>query len=141
MAVMSPATRALLRRDIGALGPQVAAGVCHSRQRNASTTWSVWCQFCSDLHLDPGLSSVRDPVPYLLLFANRWRDGRLAPKGQPVRARSVEDAIRHVGQAFAFLGETDPRLNIHGKIDRRISRIIRGWKKSDPHPTRKQPVP
>jgi hypothetical protein len=46
-----------------------------------------------------------------------------------------------VGQAFAAVGAQDPRLNAHGKLDFRLSRIIRSWKREDPPTKRKKPVP
>ena len=87
------------------------------------------------------MSQVADPVMLLQLFGVRWRDGRISPSGEPNRARSVEDAIRFVGQKFSSLGAADPRLDAAGKQDFRLRRMYSAWKKVDDPPTRVEPVP
>lgn len=84
---------------------------------------------------------MADPVPILQAFGLRWRDGRIAPSGDPNRARSVEDAIRLVGQKFSLLGAKDPRLDSTGKQDFRLRRMYSAWKKLDDPPARVEPVP
>ena len=93
------------------------------------------------MHIPPSLSTVRDPIPYLQIFARRYRDGRLAPSGRQVRSRTVEDALRSVGQAFSALGAPDPREAAPNKIDFRLQRQLRGYKRQDPAPTRVRPIP
>lgn len=46
-----------------------------------------------------------------------------------------------MAQAFTYLGRDDPRLNKYGKIDFRLSRLVRSWKKDDGPSQRKRPVP
>jgi hypothetical protein len=77
----------------------------------------------------------------LQLFANRYRDGILALSHTQVRARTVEGALRAVGQSFASLGLPDPRLQPSGKLDLRLSRQISAYKKQDPPPSRVKPIP
>jgi hypothetical protein len=71
----------------------------------------------------------------------QYRNGVIAPSGYSVRARTVEDAVRAVGQTFAAVGSQDPRLNSHGKIDFRLQRQISRYKKQDPLPNRVKPIP
>jgi hypothetical protein len=53
-----------------------------------------------------------------MVFARRWRDGRITPLGNAVRARTPEDAVRQVGQAFTAMGAHDPGLPIAKPISR-----------------------
>ena len=46
-----------------------------------------------------------------------------------------------MGQAFALVGATDPRLNIHGRTDLRLQRLFRAYEKADPPPDRVKPLP
>ena len=80
-------------------------------------------------------------MPLLLLFAQQYRTGTIAPGRNPVRARTVEDAIRTIGQAYARLGSPDPRLNLHGDLDFRLSSLYRAWQRDDAPPTRVKPLP
>jgi thiol-disulfide isomerase/thioredoxin len=130
-----------LRGDLDAMPHDIAHGVCPSRVVSAQNTWKIWCHFCDSINVDPGLSQFQDPFPVLYAFARRWRDGRLAPRGKPVRARTAEDAVRAVGQAFSQLGAPDPCLTNLGKMDLRLTRVITGWKRTDPSPERRKPVP
>lgn len=59
------------------------------------------------MQLDPYLRTEDpnfDPIPFLQVFATRYRDGSIAARGNPVRARTVEDALRAVAQEMATLG-------------------------------------
>ena len=84
------------------------AGVTAARGRSADTAWQRWADFCAVHHLDPTLQDLRDPVPILQVYAYRYRTGTLAPSQRPVRSRTVEDSLRHVGQTLAALGSPDP---------------------------------
>jgi hypothetical protein len=46
-----------------------------------------------------------------------------------------------VAKGFTELGAPDPRLNIHGAIDKRLSTLYKGMKNQDPAATRVKPVP
>ncbi|KAI2505060.1 hypothetical protein MHU86_9416 [Fragilaria crotonensis] len=72
---------------------------------------------------------------------SRYRDGSIAPGRRPVRARTVEDAVRTVGQAYTRLGAPDPRLNIHGSVDYRLTSLYRAWQRADEPPSRVKPLP
>jgi hypothetical protein len=60
----------------------------------------------------------------------------IAPRGQPVRAGTVDGALRAVGQGFARMGTRDIRKKATGDIDFRIQCQIRGWELEDDPPTR-----
>ena len=75
------------------------------------------------------------------MFAQRYRDGRIAPSQRRVKSRTVEDALCAVGQKFASVGSKDLRNDSSGRIDHRIKRQLRSFKRADPPPTRVKPVP
>lgn len=85
--------------------------------------------------------TVADPVPVLQLYSRQYRIGTISPSGRPVRSRTVEDAVRAVGQAFTSVGAADPRLNLFGKLDFRLQRQLACYTKRDPPPSRVKPVP
>jgi len=117
------------------------AGVTASRARSADSAWQRWADFCALHHLDPTLQDIRDPVPILQVYAYRYRTGSLAPSQRPVRSRTVEDSLRHVGQTLAALGSPDPRLNAAGRIDFRLQRQLSCYSRQDPPPNRVKPIP
>jgi hypothetical protein len=92
-------------------------------------------------NIDPYLKTWADPVPILQVFGERYRDGRLAPLKNPIKAHTVEDALRAVGQAHARLGAPDPRMDTFGGIDFRIQRHIKSYHKVDVPPRRVKPIP
>jgi hypothetical protein len=109
---------------------------------SATATWRIWETFCARSNIRSDLQDIPgDPVPILLLFAQQYRTGRIAPSEKGVRSRTVEDAVRHVAQAFTRVGAVDPRLNVFGEIDYRLQAVLRTWKKVDPPPTRVKPLP
>ena len=115
-------TAAEFRADIAALPAEMAAGVTSQRANMANSHWHIWCEFCARHGHDPGLSRIHDPIPWLQVFMRRFRDGRLAPRGNPVSARHAEDAVRSVGQALAQLGAGDPRQDPRtSRLDFRLS--------------------
>ena len=127
MDALPPHERLVLENDLRSLRTSIHQGVNPKRVVQADTIWAIWEGFFAELRIDPGLSTARDPLPYLLLFGERFHDGRLAPAGNPVSARHAEDAVRHVGQAFSAMGLADPRLNHRsGKTDFRLQRLVLG---------------
>ena len=85
--------------------------------------------------------AIRDPVPVFTLFAQRYRIGALATGRHAVRARTVEDAVRAVGQAYARMGAPDPRLNAHCDVDFCLTSLYQLWHKDDAPPQRVKPLP
>ena len=110
------------------------------RAVSRNNLWVVWRSFCEENNLSPLLDSLVDKVPLLAAFMRRYRDGRLAIQGKPIRARSVEDVARQIAKAFTELGAPDPRLT-NGRPDPRLTGLVRQWKQEDPPPNRVKPVP
>ena len=138
---MPPEQRDEIRADLSLLRAAFDAGVVPSRARSQDSSWAIWTNFCRALGTDPTLADVDDPVLLLQLFAQRYRDGRIAPRQNPVRSRTVEDALRAVGQGFARVGAPDPRLNESGHLDFRLLRQLKGYTRADPPPARVKPIP
>ena len=130
-----------LRDELRAIKADAALGISAGRAAAIDNTWSIWEDFCISLHCDPYLTTLDDPIPLLMVFANRYRMGTVAPSGAPVRSRTVEGALRAVGQTFASLGQPDPRLLPSGKLDLRLNRQLSAYAKSDPPPHRVKPIP
>jgi len=136
-----PATRDELRADLLLAMQEAATAGNLSRAKSRNNMWGIWCAFCTANNLDDMLATVEDPVPILQAFARRYRDGRLAALHNPVRARTVEDVIRGIGRTFVELGTENPRLNVYGNVDPRLSAQIAQWKQEDPPPSRVKPIP
>lgn len=142
MAAMSPACADEFRSDLVLIQKAVQSGVTVQRASAQERHYERWVEFCvNDLRMDPDLSQLEDPIPVLQVFALRYRDGRLAPSNRSVKSRTVEDALRAVAQKHSLLGAPDPRFNVHGKIDVRLSRLLRSYTLADAPPVRVKPVP
>lgn len=121
---------------------QAATSTRVSRQRftAAGASCRRWSTLCDSLAVDPDhLSS--DPIPLLLVLAQRLRNGSISASRGPSRSRSVEETVRAVGQAYAGLEAPDPRLDTHGHIDFRLLGLFRSWTRVDPPPSRVKPLP
>lgn len=88
-----------------------------------------------DLHIDPYLTQLDDPIPLLQVFVHHYHDGLLAPKGNAVHSCTVEGAFCAVGQMLAALGCPDPRLQPSGKLEFRSSRQLTAYSKQDLPPS------
>jgi hypothetical protein len=135
-----PSQRASLQLEFQLIRETTQAGITRSRQNGNDNTWTLWESFCVDLYIDPELVGIDDPIPLLQLFTQQYRRGIIAPSGSAVRSRTVEGALRAVGQAFSTLGCPDPRLTVGGKLDLRLSRQLSAYKKQDPPPHRVKPI-
>ena len=129
------------RADFGTVQDAVRAGIAPGCAAAADKHWERWMAFCASIPIDPWMFEVYDPVPLLQIFGARYCDGRIAPRGHPVRSRTVEDALRAVGQAFASVGAKDIRKDTVGSIDFRIQRQLRSYTRADPPPDRVKPIP
>ena len=127
--------------DIRTAQATVLQGVSPGRAASAATAWDKWIEFTTDLGLDPFLQAFQDKVPFLQVFAHRVHIGELSASGSPIRSRSAEDYVRHIGQTFLHVGADDPRLNSAHTIDFRLQRTLKAWKACDPAPDRVKPVP
>ena len=117
------------------------AGVVPTRSKSRSATWILWADYCTTHSIDPFLTNVEDSLPILQVFAQRYRTGALAPNQKPVKSRTVEAALRAVGQTLASVGADDPRYDRHGNVHFVIQQMLKGFTRSDPSVTRVQPLP
>jgi hypothetical protein len=141
LAPLDADTTDTFRNDLRLAQADVQAGVVPSRARAADAQWDIWVAFCEELRMDPTLQIVEDPVPFLQVFAYRYRHGTIAPSKRTVRSRTVEGALRSVGQTFASMGSQDPRFTIQNKMDFRLQRQLACYSKEDPPPDRVKPIP
>jgi hypothetical protein len=141
MAPLPPVADGDFLRDLRLAQTDVALGVVPSRASAAATQWALWDAFCSSLGVSPSLQDIPDPIPYLQVFAYRYRHGVLNPSHRIVRSRTVEGALRSVGQTLASVGAADPRLTSQGTIDFRIRRMLAAYAKTDSPPNRVKPIP
>jgi hypothetical protein len=58
-------------------------------------------KFCVAHNVDPYITTWENPVPMLQVFGEIYRDGCMVPHNKPIKARTVGDGIRSVGQAHA----------------------------------------
>ena len=117
------------------------AGVDPTYTRKKDNHWDIWVEYCSTVSIDPSFDGVRDPIPYLQVFAHRYRIGQIAARGNAVKSKQVSDVLRSVGQGFTSVGAPDPRLNSFGKQDFCLGRQIRSYSKVDRPPVRVKPLP
>ena len=141
MATLPSAERDTFLRDLCLAQQDVAAGVVPSSAGAAAGHWDLWVTFCTSLDLDPTLCTVQDPVPFLQVFALRYRLGHINTSRRPVRSRTVEGALRSVGQTLTAVGAQDPRFTQQGELDFRLRRMFKGYSKADSPPSRVKPVP
>ena len=137
---MPSVVRVAFRADLGLVQDAMRSGVVASKASAADRQFQRWLEFCASHSVDPWFSQGDDPVPYLQVFAARYRDGRIAPGGHPVRSGTVSDALRDVGQAYQRMGAPDPRFNSLGRMDLRLSHQIRSYTKEDPPSDRVKPI-
>jgi hypothetical protein len=141
LATLPPSAADVFRADLCLVQDAIRTGVVPGRAAAADNHWDRWVAYCHSLGHDPWLFEVPDRLPILQVFGARYRDGRLAPMHKPVRSRTVEHALRAVGQTFAHMGTTDIRKDCHGRIDFRLQRQLRAYAKADPPPNRVKPIP
>jgi hypothetical protein len=108
-----PTTQAdVLRTVLRTVDDKIKAGVTLQRSKAQDKHWERWDEFFLESGIDPFIRAWDDPVPILQVFGQRYRDGRITPRHNAVRARKVEDALRAIGQAFAWVGSPDVRKNV-----------------------------
>jgi hypothetical protein len=101
--------------------------------------WGRWEQCYLENNVDLYLQTWNDPIPIIQVFGERHCNGKIAPLHNAIKYRTVEDALRAVGQAH--LGGDDPRKDHHGGINFSIQRQIKSYAKTDYPPRRVKPVP
>jgi len=128
--------------DLCAAATATRAGIVPPRALAADQHWALWTIFCRNIQVDPYLSNLDiEPIHLLWVFAIHYHNGSIAPRGRPVQSRTVENALRSVGQTLALLGTPDPRLTALGATDFRLARLLRGFHATDPAPNRVRPIP
>ena len=134
--------RDVFHDDLVAVQEAIINGVTTKTSRSKDAHWKIWIDFCIEIGIDPFLRQFSDPLPFLQVFAHRYREGRIAPSGRRVTANWVSNVLLSVGQKFKRMGAPDPRLSkFDGKFDYRLVQQLRGWRKGDAPPTRVRPVP
>jgi hypothetical protein len=131
-AALPTAQANALRIALGIVEERIKQGVTAQRAKAMDKQWSRWDAFCVAHNVDPYLKTWAGPFPILQVFGERYRDGRLAPRKKPVRARTVEYGLHAVGQAHTRLGAPDPHKDYHGGIDFQIQRQIKAYKRGLP---------
>ena len=111
------------RADLRAASETSRNATSAKRAISHDNTWDIWLDYCNEHNTDSLLAAVPDPIPFFIVFAQRYRDGRLAKDGEPVRSRTVEEALRAVGQTMASMGAKDQRLDKHGDQEYRIKSL------------------
>jgi hypothetical protein len=137
---VDPGTCNQLLADWVAVQTATRTRVSSQRIAAAGASGLLWLDFCTSLGRDPAALPA-DTVPLLQIFAQRLRSGTLTTRRRPMRSRNVEDTLRAVGQAYAGMGAADPRLDVHGKLDFRLTSLYQSWTKVDPPPSRVKPLP
>jgi hypothetical protein len=129
------------RRSLGLVEEEARNRLGHQYANSRDNFWGIWARFCAQHALDPYLPTVPNRIPFLCVFAQRYRDGTLAANSHPVRSKQVQEAVRSVASGFTQLGLLDPRFNCFGHIDVRLANLYKGYTKHDPPPRRVKPVP
>ena len=126
--------------DWRAIQATATTRVLVQRVHSTSRSWKLWLEFCADLRVDLNVLPD-DPIPLLQVFAQRLRSGTIAAGRRPLRTRTVEDTVRSVGQTYASVGSPDPRMNVRGALDFRLTSLYQAWAKVDDPPSRVKPLP
>ena len=129
------------KSDLRIVEAEVQTGVNEDYANQKDCHWIIWETYCAKTHLCPFLLNIKDPVPYLKIFGQQLRNGRLTPSSRQIRSATVSDYLTLVGQRFANMGSNDPRLNKYGKLDFCLSRQKRSWKKHDKPSVCVKPMP
>ena len=141
MATVDPASKTRFWNSFSSATEDIQERLSTGRATVADGHWTKWAYFCARVALDPLLVTYQDPVPILNTFSQDYRTGNIAPDSRGVRSRTVEDAVRSIGQAIAMLGAKDPRMTSTGKIDGRLQLQFRFYSRQDPPPSRVKPIP
>ena len=120
MATADPVAKTRFWHSFRSATEDISEGLSTGRATAADGHWTKLTYFCARVALKPLLVAYQDPVPILNAFARDYRTGAIAPGSRGVRSRTVEDAVRSIGQAIAMLGAKDPRMMATGNLDGRL---------------------
>jgi hypothetical protein len=118
----------------------MSLGTTAARSRARTKAFDIWTSFLAEHGRAPYFQSSKEALPWLLVYAHCYREGKIAPLGQPVRSRTVEDSLRLVAQAHQMVGLSDIRL-LNGDVDYRLSQLLAAFSRQDPPPFRVKPIP
>ena len=136
--------RDAFRRDLRVAQAQARSAVVPKRSRRKDGHWRVWEEYCADLGVDPYLSDTQQHtrVSLLQVFASRLRDGSLAPSNHGLRAGTVADYLRTVGEEVSMVGtHSDPRFDQTGQPVLVLRQQQRSFHREDPPPEKVKPIP
>jgi hypothetical protein len=108
VAALSLVVQNELSRALGAVETAMQSRVCRGRQHSAAVYNRIWDTFCQQYELDPTFTTTPDPIPWLQVFADGVRTGRISASGHRVRSGTVADALCFVSQTYTLFGKQDP---------------------------------
>ena len=141
MATVDSAAQNWFWNSFSTATEDIREGFSVCRATAVDSHWTKWSYFCAKVALDPLLVAYKDPVPILNAFAWDYQTGNIVPNSRGVQSRTVEGAVRLIGQAIAMMGAKDPRMTSTGKIDGRLQLQFRCYYRQDPPPSWVKPIP
>ncbi|EJK58365.1 hypothetical protein THAOC_21518, partial [Thalassiosira oceanica] len=129
-----------------ACGDAAAAAVDDVRRRGEPSFLSALVSAASPRQKQPKRESLLvEPRPATTRLATELAFGpfleAIEDKIPILKARSAEDYILLVAQAFLAVGSPGPWHDDSRKTSYRLSKMISAWKKEDPPPNRVKPIP
>jgi hypothetical protein len=79
------------------------------RAHVADKHWEHWVPFCRSHYLNPFLFDLAHPFPILQVFVTRYRSRKNVPRGQPIRAGAVDDALCLASREVVHTGAREVR--------------------------------
>ena len=110
MATVEPAKNTIFRNIFLTAADNINEVISKNIAAAANGHWERWSTFCREVELNPPLVAYRDPFLIVNAFARQYRTGYITPIIRQVKSRTVEDAIRSIGQVLTDLGTRDPCL-------------------------------
>ena len=106
-----------------------------------ATTWRQWRRSYSWLKISPDLKDIKDPIPFLQIFAEHIRARLLFAQGQPTKKQSVEQYLCSISQIFVSVGANNSRHNQVGELDFLLWFQLASYQNRDYSPTIVRPLP
>ena len=86
--------------------------------------WRVWKTYFRKEGIHPYLLNQSNKIKALQVFAQQYRDRRIAPCHAPVTSDTVSDAFMSVGQKFTLMGKPNPRFDARSFVDIRLQKQL-----------------
>jgi hypothetical protein len=102
--MLQPEVRDALRDSLHTVQNEIRSGVIPSHARAVDNHRERWVTFCHSHYLNPFRFNLTDPFLIFQVFTTCYRSGEIAPRGQPIRAGTVDGGLCAVGQRFAHMG-------------------------------------